>query len=148
MTSAAKAAAQDNTHLVSAWGFRNRLLNSRFAIAQEGTTFSAANGTVYTADQWIKASVGTTLSYSTQAFTLGQTNLRAFMRLGVIGHYLGLMFRGWLPRRPAPDADVWQLGGDFILDRAGRLRYAHPCKDAADRPSRDELLEAMNQAQR
>jgi peroxiredoxin len=79
-------------------------------------------------------------------FSLGKTRLLAFLRPDVLWHYLRLIFRGWKPKRPYEDADVWQLGGDFVLDRAGRLAYAHPSRDAADRPTKDELLTAMRNA--
>lgn len=77
------------------------------------------------------------------AFTLGKTRLLSFFRPDVVWHYLRLIFRGWMPKRPKDDADVWQLGGDFVIDRTGRLVYAHPSGDAADRPSNEELLKAM-----
>jgi peroxiredoxin len=81
-----------------------------------------------------------------QAFALGATSLRGFLRPAVVWHYLTLMLRGWIPRGPGKDADIWQLGGDFIIDAAGRLRYAHPSHDAADRPSNAELRDALRQA--
>jgi peroxiredoxin len=81
-----------------------------------------------------------------QAFALGATNLGGFLRPGVVWHYLKLMFRGWIPRGPGKDADIWQLGGDFVIDSAGRLRYAHPSHDAADRPSNAELLDTLRRA--
>jgi hypothetical protein len=77
-----------------------------------------------------------------QAFGLGQTNLGAFLRFGVVWHYLKLIFRGWMPRKPE-GSDVWQLGGDFVLDRAGRLSFAHISQDATDRPSSEALLAAL-----
>ncbi len=78
-----------------------------------------------------------------QAFALGATNLRGFLRLGVVWHYLKLVCRGWIPKKPAEKTDIWQLGGDFVIDAAGVLRYAHPSKDAADRPGNHELLTAL-----
>ena len=81
-----------------------------------------------------------------QAFTRGATNLRGFLRPSVIWHYLKLIFRGWLPTGPDKDADIWQLGGDFVIDASGRLRYAHASQDAAARPSNQELLNAMRAA--
>ena len=77
------------------------------------------------------------------AFSLGATNLRGFLRLGVIWHYLKLIFRGWMPKSPGENADVWQLGGDFVIDAMGKLKYAHPSKDSADRPGNEELLKAL-----
>lgn len=81
-----------------------------------------------------------------QAFELGSTSPRGLMRLRVMWHYLKLMLRGWIPGRPAENADIWQLGGDFILDREGRVRYAHPSADPSDRPSNDVLLSEMRKA--
>lgn len=80
-----------------------------------------------------------------QAFAIGSTNLRGFLRLGVVWHYLKLIFRGWLPKGPAKDDDIWQLGGDFVIDAAGVLRNAHPSTDAADRPSNAKLLSALRE---
>lgn len=53
--------------------------------------------------------------------------------------YLRLILRGWLPR-PAHE-DVRQLGGDFVVDRTGKVIYAHRSTDPTDRPSIDELLQ-------
>ena len=80
------------------------------------------------------------------AFALGKTRMLTFLRLDVLWHYLRLMFRGWIPKSPQEGADLWQLGGDFVLDRAGCLVYAHPSGDAVDRPNSAELLEAMRRA--
>jgi hypothetical protein len=72
--------------------------------------------------------------------------LGGFLRPGVIWHYLKLIFRGWMPKGPDQGADVWQLGGDFVIAADGRLVYAHPSKNAADRPSNEELLQALRSA--
>lgn len=80
-----------------------------------------------------------------RAFSIGKTNLRGFLRLGVIWHYLKLIFRGWMPKGPAANADIWQLGGDFVIDAAGRLRYAYPSKNSTDRPGNEELLNALRE---
>ncbi|MBI2805667.1 MAG: redoxin domain-containing protein [Planctomycetes bacterium] len=77
------------------------------------------------------------------AFQLGKTRLLAFFRLDVLWHYLRLVFRGWLPGKPKGDGDVWQLGGDFVIDSAGKMVYAHPSGNATDRPTTDELLAAL-----
>jgi peroxiredoxin len=75
-----------------------------------------------------------------EAFTLGRTNLRSFARVGVIWHFLRLILHGWLPKKPTANSDIWQLGGDFVLDRQARLVFAHPSQDAADRPTPPALL--------
>jgi len=45
-----------------------------------------------------------------------------------------------------PEEDTLQLGGDFVVDPAGRLALAHACKDPLDRPPVHELLAAVEQA--
>ena len=39
-----------------------------------------------------------------------------------------------------PVGNAMQIGGDFIVDDAGRLRYAHSSEDPTDRPEVVELL--------
>ena len=39
--------------------------------------------------------------------------------------------------------DPHQLGGDFIIDRSGIIRLAHPSRDPTDRPSMDEILAVL-----
>ena len=46
------------------------------------------------------------------------------------------------PYRGGP-GDIHQLGGDFLLDRSGRLMLAHPSTDPADRPTVQQLLDAL-----
>lgn len=39
-----------------------------------------------------------------------------------------------------PVGDIMQVGGDFIVDREGIVRYAHSSEDPTDRPEAAELL--------
>jgi alkyl hydroperoxide reductase subunit AhpC len=39
--------------------------------------------------------------------------------------------------------DTSQLGGDFIVDKNGVLRYSYPSHDPVDRPPVDDLLQAL-----
>jgi peroxiredoxin len=79
-----------------------------------------------------------------QAFGLGQASWRRLLRLRVLIGYIGLMLKG---RRPQmAHEDVHQLGGDFVLDRLGRVMYAHPSTDPVDRPDVMELLGAVARA--
>lgn len=77
------------------------------------------------------------------AFALERVPVRSLFRLDVIARFVGLIFRGWMPKTPTRGDDVLQLGGDFILDAAGTLRYAHPSAEPTDRPSGSELVEAI-----
>jgi peroxiredoxin len=74
-------------------------------------------------------------------FGLERTTWTSYLRPGVIGGYMGLMVRGWMPGIPAKGEDVHQLGGDFILDRDGRLIYAFRSPD----PSRSApIVDLLN----
>lgn len=77
-----------------------------------------------------------------EAFELGRTSLAGVLRPGVLWRFLKKMFRGWMPAKPAKGDDVWQLGGDFLLDRHGVLRFAYASSEPTDRPSQDALLQA------
>ncbi len=81
-----------------------------------------------------------------KSFGLERTTVGSLFRPSVIFHYLKLIFRGWLPRKPGRGEDVLQLGGDFVLDRERRLVYAHPSQEPTDRPTNDELLDAIRRA--
>ena len=58
-----------------------------------------------------------------------------------IKEYGRLLRDGMKMERPA--ADSLQLGGDFVIDRAGRLAWSYPSARPDDRPSVDELLAAV-----
>jgi len=79
-------------------------------------------------------------------FGLGETRWRTFLRPGVLLRYLTLIFRGWKPRAPSRGEDVLQLGGDFVLDRNGRIVFAYRSTEPTDRPTVDEVLQAVREA--
>jgi len=81
-----------------------------------------------------------------RAFGLDRARWTTMLRPGVIGRYLKAMLRGWMPKKPHKGDDLLQLGGDFILDAAGILRYAHPSAEPTDRPSAAALLAALRAA--
>ena len=39
--------------------------------------------------------------------------------------------------------DINQLGGNFIVDRHGMVRFAHPSQDPTDRPAVEEMLTVL-----
>ncbi len=53
--------------------------------------------------------------------------------------YLKLIFSR-AARVEKPHDDVYQLGGDFVIDREGRIVLAHRSRNPLDRPSMQELL--------
>jgi hypothetical protein len=40
--------------------------------------------------------------------------------------------------------DIYQSGGDFVVDREGNILFAYRSQDPADRPSAAELLRAID----
>lgn len=80
------------------------------------------------------------------AYGLGRTTLGRILRPGVLWRFAKIMFRGWIPTKPDKGDDVMQLGGDFVIDAAGILRYAHPSAEPSDRPSMAALLQALREA--
>ncbi|MBX3117666.1 MAG: AhpC/TSA family protein [Fimbriimonadaceae bacterium] len=42
-----------------------------------------------------------------------------------------------------PSSNPWQLGGTFVIDTTGEIRFAQPARDAADNVSPDELKAVM-----
>src|SRR5262245_4684629 len=81
-----------------------------------------------------------------RAFGLERTSWGRLLRPGVVLRYLGLIFRGWLPRRPRSGEDVLQLGGDFVLNGEGRMVYAYRSAEPTQRPSIETLLQAVRDA--
>lgn len=77
------------------------------------------------------------------AFGLERASLADFLRPSVLWGYLRATLRLTRPRLPYVGEDVTQLGGDFILDRAGHDLFAHRSKTPTDRPSPKQLLAAL-----
>ena len=77
------------------------------------------------------------------AFGLGRATWGRIFGLRSVLGYLGIMLRGWMPRKPLPKDDPLQLGGDFVLDGQRRIVLARPSSDPTDRPTGAELLEAV-----
>lgn len=40
--------------------------------------------------------------------------------------------------------DLYQMGGDFLIDQTGKVMLCHPCKTPLDRPSVDDILKAAD----
>ncbi len=60
--------------------------------------------------------------------------------------YIKLIARGRRLKRPT--GDIHQLGGDVLVDPAGRVALHHVGKGPADRPAVAALLERVQQGQR
>ena len=66
---------------------------------------------------------------------------RVWLHPAVWARYAALIARG---RRPHPPGqDVYQLGGDAVLDAGGRLRWVYGSAGPEDRPTVHQLLAAL-----
>ena len=81
-----------------------------------------------------------------RAFGLERTSWLTFFRPRVLWGYLCGMLRGYGVKKPYPGEDVLQLGGDFLLDRHGRVVFAYPSANPTDRPAIADLLTAIGSA--
>jgi peroxiredoxin len=76
-----------------------------------------------------------------RAYGLRRGSLWRVWGLGAIRAYARLLRRGGRLERPT--GDTLQLGGDFVVDRDGRLAYTYRSRGPDDRPSVDDLLNAV-----
>lgn len=58
--------------------------------------------------------------------------------------YFKLLRKGQERRYYGTD-DIYQAGGDFLVDREGNILFAHRGQDPGDRPPPGKLLEAIDQ---
>ena len=76
-----------------------------------------------------------------RAFGLGKGTWRQVYGWTTLRRYAELLAKGRRVR--GPTEDTLQLGGDFVVDRAGRLTYGFWGDAPADRPSIEELAGAV-----
>ncbi len=69
-----------------------------------------------------------------RAFGLERTSWLTFFRPKVLWGYFRGMFRGYGVKKPYAGEDVLQLGGDFVLNRGGRVVFAYASANPVDRP--------------
>jgi AhpC/TSA antioxidant enzyme len=81
-----------------------------------------------------------------RAFGLERTGWGSFFRPKVLWGYLRGMLRGYCVKKPYKGEDVLQLGGDFILDRLGRVVFAYPSTDPTDRPGIATIRDSLRLA--
>jgi peroxiredoxin len=75
------------------------------------------------------------------AYGLGRGSVRTVWGPKIWWAYAKLIGHGRRLQRPTED--TWQLGGDFVVGRDGRLVYVFRSKDPDDRPAVDDLLVAV-----
>ena len=82
------------------------------------------------------------------AFGLERTRWLTFFRPKVLWGYFRGMLRGYALKTPYAGEDVLQLGGDFILDKLGRVVFTYPSANPTDRPSVATLRDAIQSTAR
>ncbi len=79
------------------------------------------------------------------AYGLGRGSTLDVWHPRTLLRYLRLLAGGMKLARPAEHEDLSQLGGDFIVDDVGLLRYAHRSRRPDDRPPVAALLRALDE---
>ncbi len=78
-----------------------------------------------------------------RAYGLGRASTARVWSLGTIRRYAEILRRDGIVALRRPTEDTNQLGGDFVVDTAGRLSWGFWSEGPDDRPSVDELLAAV-----
>ena len=78
-----------------------------------------------------------------QSFALPKLKLWRVFSPSTLKFYRQLIRRG-MKRERYDGADIFQSGGDFLLDEDGNILYSHRSKDPADRPTVAELLQQID----
>ena len=73
-------------------------------------------------------------------FGLGRVSVFHFLRPRILFNFIKLLFKGEKIRRLTWKEDVFQLGGDFLIDRDRKIIVAYPSRDATDRPGVETIL--------
>jgi peroxiredoxin len=111
--------------------------------------FVVSFGTLPAVQQWLKETCDNfTVLLDRErtvykAYELEQSKLRSKSP-----RTLWLYFTRWLQGQKFHDShgdDTSQLGGDFIVDTNGNLRFIYPSHEPADRPSVEKLLKVLKQ---
>ncbi len=79
-----------------------------------------------------------------RAYRLGAGSFWSVWHPRVLWRYVVLTRRGMKLQRPAGGDDLSQLGGDFVIDGDGIVRFAHPSRRPDDRPAVQALLDALD----
>lgn len=80
-------------------------------------------------------------------FELGSAQLKDFLSPQVLWKFMGRILTGWMPSLGYSKDDLFQLGGDFVVDGRGDVVYAFKSSSPADRPTIQFLLEQLQKGQ-
>jgi alkyl hydroperoxide reductase subunit AhpC len=77
-----------------------------------------------------------------QAYGMERGSKQKVLGIGNWGHYIKLILRGRRVQRPT--ADIYQLGGDVIVDPQGIVRFHFVSGTPIDRPSLAEIKSVIS----
>ena len=80
-------------------------------------------------------------------FELGSARLKDFLSPKVLWKFMGRIITGWLPSLGYSKEDLFQLGGDFVVDAKGEVVFGFKSSSPADRPTIQFLLDQLQKAQ-
>ena len=78
-----------------------------------------------------------------RAFTLRRLSWFRVFSLATLKLYVKL-FREGMARENYGKEDIYQAGGDFLLDREGNILFAHRSQDPSDRPAAVRLIQEID----
>jgi len=78
-----------------------------------------------------------------RAFGLGRGSFRRVWGTRALGRYLRIFRSGGLRHLRRPSEDILQLGGDFVVAPDGTLAWGFRGQGPDDRPSVDDLVDAV-----
>lgn len=81
-----------------------------------------------------------------QAYGLGRGSVRRVWGMRAAKRYVELIRESGLSALKKPTEDTLQLGGDFVIGQDGNLAWGFWGDGPDDRPSVDELVEAVRSA--
>jgi peroxiredoxin len=76
-------------------------------------------------------------------FALPRLLWRQVFSLATLKLYFTLLRQG-KRRQPYGGEDIRQAGGDFLIDRAGSILFAHRSREPADRPTPGRLIQEFD----
>lgn len=79
-----------------------------------------------------------------RAYGLGRGSVRHIWGLRSAQRYIEILRANGLSGLRTPTEDTRQLGGDFVIDAAGRLAWGFWGTGPADRPSVDQIVDALD----
>jgi len=94
--------------------------------------------------QWPFAILADPKRVAYRKFALKRLSWLRVFSPGTLKLYWKLLREG-LKREDYGREDIYQSGGDFLLDRDGNILFAHRSQDPSDRPSASRLLEVIDQ---